>query len=451
MDDSDPYRSTNPWSLARYLRHSCRRCPVCGRDCDISAVFDPNEEMIRMEASCPGCGKNTLIPSVKENGDILIETSDGKVYEPDRECSELLERIGGRDIGDSDTDTLKLFSGVAARYAETRRPSAAVELGKRIASAYRSAGRIHECLAQASATASVLVDSNQNMKALELYGEYLPLTEISESGVSFSFILAHAFSQFVDGDIKSATSAVRKVIQALDRLKSENRLPADDPFIRSRAYEALGLLLSSSNDKTGAMKALKKSVEDSREVLGREVTEEGLMWMSRCSREYAFACHQADMGKRSMEALKNSIKMCSASREKFPKAYAESLLERAMFICDSGIAVPSYLRQDLDEAISVFEKISPGKCDPLLPIAYYYRSLTGADKEKLDTDDLSRAYELIRDGAVSGHVPDSVLTSVVDTYVTYLDANDETKAEEVRKELAEMGIHVRPMMKKKPQ
>ena len=29
MDDSDPYRGINPWSLARYLRNNCSRCPVC--------------------------------------------------------------------------------------------------------------------------------------------------------------------------------------------------------------------------------------------------------------------------------------------------------------------------------------------------------------------------------------------------------------------------------------
>ena len=444
MDDSDPYRGTNPWSLARYLRHSCYRCPVCGKDCTISAVFDPEEEVIRMESDCTECGRTVLVPSVKGDGDVLIKTDKG-IYEPDRECAELLAKA---DMDDTSSESLEILSKIAARYAETRRPAAAVELGKRIASAYRSQDMADACLKQTSATASVLVDSNQNMKALELYNEYLPLTENNESGQSFSFILAHAFSQFVDGDIKSATSSVRKAIQSLDRMKAENRLPADDPFIRSRAYEALGLLLSSSNDKTGAMKALKKSVEDSREVLEKDTTEDGLMWMSRCSREYAFACHQANMGKRSMEALKNSIKLCSASREKFPKAYAESLLERAMFVCDSGIAVPPYLRQDLDEAIAIFEKLSAERCDPLLPIAYYYRSLTGADKEKLDTGDLGRAYELIRDGAVKGHVPDSVLTSVVDTYVTYLDANDEKKAGEVRRELAEMGIHVRPMIRK---
>ena len=444
MDDSDPYRSTNPWSLARYLRHSCRRCPVCGKDCDITAVFDPNEEIIRMESDCTQCGRTVLVPSVKEDGDILIET-DKEIYEPDPECAELLSKA---DMEDTSPENLEILSEIAARYAETRRPAAAVELGKRIASAYRSADMRDACLKQVSATASVLVDSDRNMKALELYGEYLPLTEDNESGQSFSFILAHAFSQFVDGDVRSATSSVRKAIQSLDKMKAENRLPADDPFIRSRAYEALGLLLSAANDKTGAMKALKKSVEDSREVLGKDVTEEGLMWMSRCSREYAFACHQANMGKRSMEALKNSIKLCSASRDRFPKAYAESLLERAMFVCDSGIAFPPYLRQDLDEAIAIFENIESERCDPLLPIAYYYRSLTGADKEKLDTEDLGKAYALIRDGAVKGHVPDSVLTSVVDTYVTYLDANDTGKAEQVRRELAEMGIPVRPMIRK---
>ena len=409
-----------------------------------------------MASECGKCGRIALTPYIEKDGDLVI-MNRGSVYEPDQECFEVSERLGDLSPAGKDKEGLSQLSKVAATYSETRRANASVELGKRIASEYR-ANRGKEgwedaddlCLAQCTSTASVLVGFGDNKKALELFDEYLPLTEGNESGKSFAFILARAFSQFSEGDPKEPTAAVRAAIQSLDRMKSENRLPSDDPFVRSRAYEALGFLLSAKNDKTGAMKALKKSLEEARDVVSKGTTEDGLRWMNRCSREYAFACFQADMKKRSMEALKDSIKICAANRSKFPSAYAESLLERGMFISDSGSDIPPYLRGDMDEAISILGKSDDeGHYDPLLPVAYYYRSMTGADKEKLDPVDLEKAYTIIRDGVKTGDVPDSVLSSVVDTYVVYLDANDEETARNVRKELAELGIWVRPPAKKK--
>lgn len=456
MNESDPYRGTNPWSLARYLRNGCSRCPVCRLPCGFDITVDRNEETISMVSDCGNCGSTALTPYIGEDGDLVIMNGDS-VYEPDQKCFEISGRLGDLVPAGKGMKELAELSEVAAAYAETRRSNASVELGKKIASEYRAnigkegwEGADNLCLAQCTATASVLVGFGDNKKALELFDEYLPLTEGNDSGKSFAFILARAFSQFSEGDPKEPTAAVRAAIQSLDRMKSENRLPADDPFVRSRAYEALGFLLSAKNDKTGAMKALKKSLEEARDVVAKDTTEDGLRWMNRCSREYAFACFQADMKKRSMEALKDSVKICAANRAKFPSAYAESLLERGMFISDSGADIPPYLRGDMDEAIAILGKPDGGgRYDPLLPVAYYYRSMTGADKEKLDPEDLGKAYAIIRDGVKTGDVPDSVLSSVVDTYVVYLDANDEETAKTVRRELAELGIWVRPPAKKK--
>jgi hypothetical protein len=296
----------------------------------------------------------------------------------------------------------------------------------------------------------VLIESNRTSDALALFNEFLPLTEDNQSGAAFAFMLNRSFALFSEGDTKESTASVREVIAALDRMKSENRLPADDPFIRPRAYEALGVLLSAKNDKTGSMKAMKKAFEDSIAVLSNKVTEEGLTWMNRCSREYAFACFQADMKKRSMEALKDAVKFCAQYRDRYPHAYAEALLERAMFISDSGTDLPPYMRSDMDTAIEMLSKPgSDGHRGALLPVAYFYRSMTGSDKEKLDPADLETAYGLLRDGTEQGKLPDGVFTSVVDTYVTYLDANDQDRALAVRRELAEMGIMVRPPPVKK--
>lgn len=436
MVASDPYRGSNPWSLARYLRNSCRYCPRCRKTCSFDISVDRQEELIRMASECERCGRIVLEPSVEENGDLLIRTGSGETYEPDARCASIISGTGGTETAGKDRDTLSRLSEAAEIYSETRRGNRSVELGRNIAYEYRS--HIGEpgwedakelCLAQCTATASVLVGFNENSKALELFSEYQPLTEGDESGKAFAFILSQSFSQFAEGDMKTPVASIRNVIASLDRLRSENRLPANDPFIRSRAYEALGFLLSAKNDKTGAMKAMKKSLEDAEDVLSTEVTEDGLRWMNRCAREYAFACYQADMKKRSMEALKNSIRICSANRAKFPAAYAESLLERGMFISDSGSPIPPYLRGDMDEAISILSRPDgSGRYDPLLPVAYYYRSMTGPDKEKLDPEDLEKAYTIIRDGVRNGDVPDSVLSSVVDTYTVYLDANDGAKA-----------------------
>ena len=456
MDDSDPYRGTNPWSLARYLRNSCSRCPVCRKECGFEVSFDKEEEVIRMSSDCPDCGKTTLVPYVTEEGDIAIETVEGSAYEPDQGCFEILSG-GPADPSGASPERLEELSRLAKGWADTRRRHASAELGKSIATEYRSnlgkegwEDAKDRCLAQCSSTANVLIESNLTKDALELFNEFLPLTEDNPSGAAFAFILNRSFALFSEGDTKESTSSVREVITALDRMKSENRLPADDPFIRSRAYEALGVLLSAKNDKTGSMKAMKKAFEDSLGVLSSKVTEEGLTWMNRCSREYAFACFQADMKKRSMEALKDAVKFCVQYRDRYPHAYAEALLERAMFISDSGAELPPYMRSDMDTAIEMLSKPgSDGHRGALLPVAYFYRSMTGSDKEKLDSADLETAYGLLRDGTEQGKLPDGVFTSVVDTYITYLDANDSDRASAVRRELAEMGIMVRPPPMKK--
>ena len=93
MDDSDPYRGTNPWSLARYLRNSCTRCPVCRKECGFEVSFDREEEVIRMSSDCPTCGRTLLVPYVTEDGDITVETVDGTLgYLPDKIVRKLRDR-----------------------------------------------------------------------------------------------------------------------------------------------------------------------------------------------------------------------------------------------------------------------------------------------------------------------------------------------------------------------
>lgn len=150
------------------------------------------------------------------------------------------------------------------------------------------------------------------------------------------------------------------------------------------------------------------------------------------------------MKKRSMEALKNAVKTAKKYSDRYPNAYAESLLERAMFVIDSDMAVPPYLRGDMDEAISILGRPDEeGRYEPLLPIAYFYRSTTGSNsKDELDGEDLAKAYSILRDGVMTGKVPDGVFSTVSNSYLVYLEGTDRTRADEVREELRDMGLFV---------
>ena len=134
------------------------------------------------------------------------------------------------------------------------------------------------------------------------------------------------------------------------------------------------------------------------------------------------------------------VKTCRASAARFPGAYAEALLQRARYI-NSIDAVDPGMRDSMDEAISILsEPDASGLYDRLLPLAYYYRSASSGRKDALDIADLSRAYEILRDGLVAGNLPDGVMHSVSETYVQYLDLFDRERSKVVREELAGLGF-----------
>ena len=90
-----------------------------------------------MSSDCPDCGKTTLVPYVTEEGDIAIETVEGSAYEPDQECFEILSR-GPADPSGASPERLEDLSRLAKGWADTRRRHASAELGKSIATEYRS-------------------------------------------------------------------------------------------------------------------------------------------------------------------------------------------------------------------------------------------------------------------------------------------------------------------------
>lgn len=446
--ENDPYRGTNPWSLARYIRNPECPCPICGGPTRLTVDLVPGPDgdpVLSIFSRCSPCGKDTeMTAEVLEDMDIVVKVaSTGEVHETDMESYGIRKDIEKTCTDDSEgkRKVLSLEGRLAGRLAETRRPAAAVSLGRKVIDGLVALEDYDGAMDQAMATAAVLSDKGDYEAALELYGSLKQYAEGNVSPSAIAFTLAHAFALFSSGDTKESTRLVRETVTATDRMKSNGTIPEKDRLVRSRAYEALGVLLSAKNDKAGSMKAMKKALEDSQDIVSKEPSEDGFKWVNRCAREYAFSAFQADMKKRSVEALKDSVKQCSRFKDTYPSAYCDALLQRAMYISDSGSDVPPYLRGDMDEVISMLDTgKDDGRFDPLLPLAYFYRSMTGMDKEVLDGNDMGKAYELLFRGVSEGFVPDSTLIPIASQYVTYLSKNDKEKEESVRKELAALGL-----------
>ncbi len=138
--------------------------------------------------------------------------------------------------------------------------------------------------------------------------------------------------------------------------------------------------------------------------------------------------------------MKNAVKAAEARKDRFPKIYARALLERARYM-NSIDAVDPRSREYMDTAISILEGLSnDGKHDPLLPLAYYYRSASSGQRDRLDVADLDRAYALLMEDLLAGDLPDSVMYGVCETYVQYLDVFDRERSATVRGELLQQGF-----------
>ena len=429
---ADPLRGRNPYAVARLVRSRNAPCPKCGGKAMLSGSVKGDE--VFGTCSCPGCGDSSISVSVGADGDILMEY-DGKDYLPTFEEKE------ASCVDSSDLRKASSLSAEAARVcARTGRPSKAVALLKSNADAFR--GHVgqegwddapSECIKAVIEAAEMLTEQGDPSEAISYMDGFRGIADSLASPVRVDYMVTSAVAHLHAGDPKDS---VRELRSLLEGGISQEMLSAD-PYVRIRVNEALGTILLSKPDPRAAMKCYDSAI---REVSKIGTDDTSLRTLCRLSGEYAEAAVNAQLDKKATEAIKNMVRTCRASAGSFPGAYAESLLQRARYL-NSIDAVDPALRDSMNEAISILrEPDGSGMYDRLLPLAYYYRSASSGKKDALDIEDLALAYGILRDGLVTGNLPDGVMQAVSETYVQYLDLFDRERSKAVRSELAGLGF-----------
>lgn len=436
MEDTGRYGGTDPHSLSRALKYRGSPCPSCGSPLNLWS--DVSDGEVVLKAPCRGCKKTYDIGvSVTEDRDVSL-TWDGRPYEPSTEAGKAAAEMSDGRTG---TDLLASEAALSAAYADTLRPAAARRLAEKVLGDSEGVEGAEDIVLRTATGLSAILRSVGEMdEAEDLEARFLPLAEGRMSADAFGFRLNIAMDMLADGDLKEASGTVNRTIADIDRLRGEGRLPEGDPSLRTRAYEEKGIVLAMKGDRSASVKAFKTAVSDARTRFETGRSPESMKDCIRATAEYAFACRDANLKKRSMGALKDCIRDAARIRDEHPSVYSEALLARARYLAESGEPLDG-VRDDMDTCISLLGKPdADGDYDPMLPLAYMYRSMTGADKDDIDPDDLRKAFRILMDGTVSGNVPDTLLTTVGTAYLTYLESRKSPEAVLVREDMARMGI-----------
>ena len=429
----DPLRGRNPYAIARLVSSPSAPCPKCGKPSRLTAKV-ADDEVVAV-CMCDACGDTPVSVSVGTDGDISLSVGTSEYHATAEE----------RDAADADPGDIRksapLYAAAARACVRAGRPNKAVSLLKRNAEAFRAKigaegwGDAPEgCIRAAIEAAEMLTDGGDPSEAIALMDSYADVVGTLDSPVSIDYTVALAVAHLHAGDPQDSVRSLRALLEgnALDSMI------APDPYVRIRVNEALGTILVNKPDPKGAMKCYDSAIRETSKI--PLDTDEPLITLCRLTGEYADAAVNGQMEKKATEAVKNMVKACRAQKDRFPIAYAEALLQRARYL-NSVDAVDPGLRASMDEAISILEvKDGEGRYSRLLPLAYYYRSASSGKKDSLDIEDLAKAYAILKDGLISGALPDGVMQAVSETYVQYLDLFDRERSKEVRGELAGLGF-----------
>lgn len=453
MKSEDADYGRNPFSLVRTLRNECRFCPVCRKECTFEVDFDRDSEILHLVADCGSCGKTGLVPNFGKDGDlsIYIEDSDD-TYEPDQKCFELKEKLGDRAVPGACKEDLELFSLLADGYSITCRPSAAAEMYVGIAEEYR--GHIGDddwddafsnCSNVAVYGCDLLSSLNRQERALELLKEYLPLAEEDKTYAGFQIRTLYG-ELLVNSDIDGALAYLRKLIDELESMEKGSAGPFALYEFLYRAEKQIGIIFSSTNKYEKSSKYLKKAYETAQLMVESDISKQSLMTLADASFGYSCDCFVIGKPKRGIEAVKTCVKICSRYKSEFPVSYAAAVECRVKFFLSTEMEFLPSFKSELTEAIEILKGCEDDDRYAHLISCYFLRSTMNKSDEEISKEDVDEGFHIMCEGLSAGKIPESLVTSSMSLFITYLETKKDPRAEVMRRKLTDLGIWMMPSL-----
>lgn len=438
-------------------------CPKCGQMSPIEPApsqdfTDDTGAVVPVDViiTCPQCGKFTVKTRILPDGDTGATVREtGEEYEPSpvvRECRARLAMVAqSKEYKTEEArvlDELDAKALIAAVYDSTGRPAAAERMSAEITDDYRKLAAGHwtpatrdRCLKQAGTTATFKLQRGDIQGALKIYDDISPLATGLNTVAATAFAVSRGFLTSLAGKRDAAVPMLREALARAEELTAAGR-PAEDPYLLAVACNSLGLALQDTGDFAGALEQLARAKEERLALLdAEEVTAERLRDYVDCARSVA-EC-QIDLGqeKDAMDTLNQAI-LTAGKYPDLQEVYAAALMGRAKYIQMGVRQLPGFFRADMNAVIAILDRPrADGSYDPLLPLAYLYRSWTCTEDSASTLNDLGKAYDILYEELATGaKQPDSTFIMVTHNYLSLLNQCDKARAASVKAELRQIGI-----------
>ena len=414
-------------------------CPKCGKPAEIENGYDTL-------VKCPDCGETRIIMNFLSNGDIETITADTKeYYELEPSVREALEKKSEASTPEEEIDALLLLSD---RYAETGREGKAENIAKdvlermRVLSDKGDKDMRKRYLEQIPICAAYAISRGNYDDATAIYTKGLEYIGDERSMDVASMKVNYGFLCTMKKDTIGAQKAFEESLELINECLEKGD-KGDDPYILATVYDSLRLMANKNNQQDLAAEYAVKALEERRRLLkDAPISSARLIEFADSMGFVAELEMKKGNDDKASEMMDEAIQVLTQYPEN-KDALAYALMNRAKYRQSKTPEIPDGFLEDMDTVIAALEPLEnkDKRTKENIAQAYMFRSMV---RDPNDYDlllaDLKGAYDTLYELAQFGDVNEMFFMSTAHSYLVLLNMKDSEKAQEVRAELAELGI-----------
>jgi len=409
-------------------------CPKCGGPAEVDNGYDTI-------VKCPGCGETRIIMNFLSNGDIETVTADtNEYYELEPSVRAILDKL---DSAGGD-DRISVLTELSDAYSATGREGKAEDLAKEVLVLLREkADKARSAyLEQIPVIAAFAIARGNYQDAADAYKKGLEYIGSEVSLEAASMKVNYGFLCNMKKDTVSAQKAFEESLMIIQECFARGD-KGDDPYILATVYDSLRMMAVKNNEQELSDEYADKALEERKRLL--DIIPPTDVRLTEYADSLGYLAEQemkkgnGDKGLKMMDDAVDTVRRFPECRE----ALAHALMNRAKYQQSLSSEIPEGFLGDMDTVISILEEKEnkDKRIRENIAQAYMFRSMV-RDPEDYDLlrEDLRNAYENLLILAQYGDANELFFMSAAHSYLVLLNMKDHDKAQEVRAQLADLGI-----------
>lgn len=260
-----PLEGTDHLAQMKRIGRLVQPCPECG--CNRDYRLQPRDGMMAFVISCPDCGESTVIAEIRNDKAVFIVEGTGKRYDPDMVLKGIKKRISDLPDDSEPVERILLLRDQALELQNQGNNKSADNIWTKAFKLCRDNIDDDACY---NAYIMLIRDYFQPYN-LQRHEKLVKMTSVVLAdprlprSTDVCFLMVEDSVRFVDGakkDVASAKAEIDRAISMYGSLSDSER--AGRPYFMVEAYNTLRRIHEVLGDRSNALKASEKVIEEVR-------------------------------------------------------------------------------------------------------------------------------------------------------------------------------------------